>query len=80
MDIKGELRSFRELVGQMRADFDSVVASTGALIEKAEKGRDIRRDELEKAINEASWLEVSLRSLKEMLRARPRQALRSQKD
>lgn len=80
MDIKGELRAFEELIGRIRADFNSVVSSTGALIEKAEKGGDIRRDELEKAINEASWLEVSLRSLKEMLRAKPHQALRSRKE
>jgi hypothetical protein len=80
LEIKGEMKTFEEVIDQIKADFELVVASTGALIEKAEKGGHIKRNELEKAINEATWLEINLRALKELLRLHPDQALRPQKE
>jgi hypothetical protein len=69
--IRGEMKSFEEVIAQIKSDFQAVLSSTGALIEEAEKGERIRRNDLEKSINEVAWLEISLRSLQEILRNKP---------
>ena len=54
MGIKGEIKTFEEVIHQIKADFESVAASTGALIEKAEKGGHIKRNELEAMTSDIS--------------------------
>jgi hypothetical protein len=69
--LRAEMRPLQELLDQIRDELERSATLTRALIENAEQGRGIKRNELEETINEVTWLEISLRSLKELLRNHP---------